>query len=246
MNLLAFDTATTATSVALARDGEEVREARDDPAPSQRPRHTSALLVLADGLLRDAGLRWADVERLAVGVGPGTFTGLRIGLASARAIAATRGLPLVGVSTAASLALGACADARAAGCTHIAAVIDARRGEVFAAVWPVAQDGVDAAAYFAHPASAVFAPRPMVALELAEILAELGGPALAAGDGAVKFRSVLQRSGTLIAGDGAPVHRVSARHHCRLARHLPDQAPADVSPDYLRAPDAQPPRPVTP
>ena len=244
MNLLAFDTATPATSVALAR-GSEVQEARDDPEAGERPRHTRALLPLADGLLRGAGLRWSDVGRIAVGVGPGTFTGLRIGLASARALASTRAIGLVGVSTAASLALGAWEQARASRCDHVAAVIDARRGEVFAAVWPLADAGVDAGAYLAHSASAVFAPRAMAPLELAEILAELGSCALAAGDGAVKFRSVLQRPGTVIAGDDAPVNRVSARYHCRLARHLPDQAPIDVSPDYLRAPDARP-LPVTP
>jgi tRNA threonylcarbamoyladenosine biosynthesis protein TsaB len=245
MRLLALDTATASTAVALDSGGT-CSEARDDPAGGGRPQHTSQLLPLADGLLRAAGLHWADLDRIAVGVGPGTFTGLRIGVATARAVASTRSIPLVGVSTAASLALGAWEQARAHGAGHLAAVIDARRGEVFAAVWPLAQDGVDVAAYLAHPASAIFAARAMAPQDLAEILAELATPALAAGEGAVKFRGVLERSGTLIAGDGDPVNRVSARHHCRLARYLPDSAPADVAPQYLRAPDAQIPRPVTP
>jgi hypothetical protein len=110
----------------------------------------------------------------------------------------------------------------------------------------MAPDGVDPAAYLAHPASAVFAPRAMAPNDLADVLAELGSRAWAAGDGAVAFRSVLQRSGAVIADDGAAVNRVSARHHCRLAAYLPDSAPGDVRPDYLRAPDAQLPRPVTP
>jgi tRNA threonylcarbamoyladenosine biosynthesis protein TsaB len=245
MTTLAFDTATAATTVALDLGDGRLSDARDDPDARARPRHTSELLPLADGLLRAAGLRWAALDRLAVGVGPGTFTGLRIGLATARAIASTRSLPLVGVSTAASLALGAWEEARAQGAGHLAAVIDARRGEVFAAVWPIASDGVDPAAYLAHSASAVFSPRPMSPTDLAEILAELATPALAAGDGAVKFRAVLQRSGTLIGPDDAPVNRVSARHHCRLARHLSDRAPRDVAPEYLRAPDAQIPRPIS-
>src|SRR5438270_483131 len=76
-------------------------------------------------------------DRIAVGVGPGTFTGLRIGLATARALAQARSIPLVGISTAASLALGAWAHARAEGCEAVLAVIDARRAEVFAAAWPV-------------------------------------------------------------------------------------------------------------
>jgi tRNA threonylcarbamoyladenosine biosynthesis protein TsaB len=244
--LLAFDTATPATTVALQTGDGPAREARDDPPEGMRPRHTSALLGLADGLLRDAGLGWADLTRIAVGVGPGTFTGLRIGLATARALAATRAIPLVGVSTAAALALGAWEQARERGADHVAAVIDARRGEVFAAVWPTAGDGVDPAGYLAHPASAVFPARAMTAVDLAEVLAELGGAVVAAGDGAVKFRSVLERGGTSIADDAAAVNRVSAVQICRLAPHLPDSAPQDVSPDYVRAPDAQLPRPVTP
>ena len=246
MRLLAFDTATPATTVALAVGPDDIREARDDPPRGMRPRHTSELLPLALRLLAAGGVGWSELDRVAVGVGPGTFTGLRIGLASARALAGALAVPLVGVSTAASLALGAWDEARARGCEHVAAVIDARRGEVFAAVWPMAGEGVNPAAYVAHPASAVFSPRAMAPTDLADVLAELGPGALAAGDGAVAFRDVLQRSGAVIADDDAGVNRVSARHHCRLAAYLPDSAPGDVRPDYLRAPDAQLPRPVTP
>ena len=246
MTLLALDTATRATTVALARPGAEVIEARDDPPAGARPRHTGELLPLAAGLLAQGGLRWSDVDRLAVGIGPGTFTGLRIGLASARALASTLELGLVAVSTLASLALGAWEQAARAHCDHLAAVIDARRGEVFTAVWPVADPHVDAAAYLAHPASAVFGPRAMTPADLADVLAELRGGALAAGDGALAFRGVLEHGGAVIADDGASVHRVSARHHCALAGHLPDSAPGEVLPAYLRAPDAKPPRLPTP
>jgi tRNA threonylcarbamoyladenosine biosynthesis protein TsaB len=245
MRLLALDTATSATTVALAVGPDRVCEARDDPPPGTRPRHTSELLPLAAALLAGESIGWSGLDRVAVGVGPGTFTGLRIGLASARALAGALRVPLVGVSTAASLALGAWDDARARGAEHVAAVIDARRGEVFAAVWPMARDRVDPAAYLAHPASAVFSPRAMTPKDLADVLAELGSGVLAAGDGAVAFRGVLQRCGAVIGDDGAAVNRVSARHHCRLAAYLPDSAPGDVRPDYLRAPDAQLPRPAT-
>ena len=136
MRILGFDTATRATAVALFAPDGLALEARDDPPPGERPRHTTRLLPLIVELLDAAGLGWDDLERVAVGVGPGTFTGLRIGIATARGLAVARGLPLVGVSTLESLALGgidAVTQGRiGADVDAVAAVLDARRGEVFA------------------------------------------------------------------------------------------------------------------
>ena len=109
MSVLAFDTATRATAVALVDPAGEARLARDDPDPGQRPAHTTRLMALiAELLAADGG--WSAVETIAVGTGPGTFTGLRIGIATALALSRARELPLVGVSTLASLALAADAD----------------------------------------------------------------------------------------------------------------------------------------
>ena len=107
VRILAFDTATRATTVALELADGELLEARDDPAPGERPRHAATLLPLADELLDRAGLGFADLELIAVGIGPGTFTGLRIGIATARALAQALSIPIVGVSTLQSLALNA-------------------------------------------------------------------------------------------------------------------------------------------
>lgn len=238
MTLLALDTATSATALALCRAGCEPLEARDDPPPGARPRHATHVLVLAAELLGESGQGWDALDRIAVGVGPGTFTGLRIGLATAQALAQARALPLVGVSTLASLALGAWPAARAEGCELVVSVIDARRGEVFAAAWEMnGEEGPEAR--LVDPGSPRIAPCAVAPTALAEQLSAAGGRAMAVGDGAIAFRADLERSGALVAGDGADLHRVSARHHCRLAAGLPDSAPGKVRPQYLRVPDAE-------
>ncbi|HEV7363752.1 MAG TPA: tRNA (adenosine(37)-N6)-threonylcarbamoyltransferase complex dimerization subunit type 1 TsaB, partial [Solirubrobacteraceae bacterium] len=128
--ILCFDTATPATVVAAARDPGHVVVRRHDPDAGARPAHATALLPLVDEALAAAGLNLADVQRLGVGTGPGSFTGLRIGLATARGLAQGLGLPLAPVSSLEALAAGASAEAgpdRA-----VLAVIDAGRGEGFA------------------------------------------------------------------------------------------------------------------
>jgi tRNA threonylcarbamoyladenosine biosynthesis protein TsaB len=217
--ILAFDTATPSTAVAVwAPDGPQV-ERRDDPAPGEWPRHAERLLALADEALREARVGWDDLERLAVGIGPGGFTGLRLGVSTARALAQGRGLPVVGVSSLEALAEPLNAPA-------VAAVIDARRGEVFAAAW---RDG----APLLEPAA--LAPEALVA--------RLQEGIVAVGDGAVRFREQLERAGAAVPADGSPAHRVSALAVARLAQ---GREPADrdaLLPDYRREPDAVPPKP---
>jgi tRNA threonylcarbamoyladenosine biosynthesis protein TsaB len=234
--ILALDTATRATAVAVAlSDG--FLERRDDPPAGARPGHAACALSLIVEALGDAGLSWDDVTRIAVGVGPGTFTGLRIGVATAQALADARGIPLVGVSTLQSLALlGAESDAA----ELVAAVIDARRGELFAAAWER-----DAVAWPASdPVLEPFAYRPEA---LADALGGLGRTVLAVGDGAVGFRQLLKGHNVRIPEDLSDLHRVSAIGHCRLGAAVgADVEPVDfrrpagdVVPAYLRLPDAE-------
>lgn len=120
--ILAFDTATPATVVGVAgAGGALLAERRHDPAPGARPGHATELLGLCAEALAEAGGDFAAVTRIAVGVGPGTFTGLRIGIATARALAQAGDAQLVAVSTPRAL-LRDGVDL---------AVLDARRGEAF-------------------------------------------------------------------------------------------------------------------
>lgn len=116
MLVLAFDTATDAATVALVRDGEVLGE-----------RGSRAVRVLGDvdELLAGAGLASEDVDGIVVGTGPGSFTGLRMGLVTARTLALALGVPVAGVST---------LDALAAGAPGAVPVIDGRRREVFTLV----------------------------------------------------------------------------------------------------------------
>jgi len=206
--ILGLDTATASTAVGLwAADGPEI-ERRDDPPLGARPAHAGRLLLLVEEVLAAAETDWDAVARIAVGVGPGSFTGLRLGIATARGLAQARDLPLVGVSSLAALAVGA-----------DLAVIDARRGEVFAA------------------APGVFGP---VALKPEELADRIRSGWVTVGDGAVRFREPLERAGAVIPADDAPQHRVSALQICRLGA---EGQPADrdaLLPDYRREPDAKP------
>ncbi len=248
MRILGFDTATRATAVAVldTEDDLEPVEVRDDPPPGVRPRHTTLLMTLIVETLQRARTSWSELDRIAVGVGPGTFTGLRIGVATARALGRAHDLPLVGVSTLESLAAGAvaapggpasqprsdCPSGLLAVSPRVLAVLDARRGEVFAAGW---RTGAGSGAL----GERVLAPRALAPGALAAAL-QAGGPAwLAVGDGAVEFREFLERSAIWIPADDSELHRVTAASHCRLAGGRCAVAPEEVSPEYLRIPDAE-------
>jgi tRNA threonylcarbamoyladenosine biosynthesis protein TsaB len=202
--ILGIDTATAATAVAV---WPPPLERRDDPAPGARPGHAARLLALVHEIVDD----WDAIERIAVGVGPGGFTGLRIGIATARALAQARDLPLVGVSSLEALA------APHAG--MVVAVIDARRGEVFAA------------------SLGAFEP---VAITPEALAARIAPGSLAVGDGAVRFREELERAGATVPADDSPAHRVSAVQVARLGAEREPAGRDALLPDYRREPDAKP------
>jgi tRNA threonylcarbamoyladenosine biosynthesis protein TsaB len=220
MNVLGIDTSTAASAACLLRaDGEPFEVV---PAPArlvEPPGHSRELMPAVAEVIDRAGLGFADVDAVAVGVGPGTFTGLRIGVATARALVHACGAALHAVSSLAALAAGLPGSLRLP-------VIDAKRGEVFAAL---------------HGETGELGPE-LVARpeELVERLGERAAGALAAGDGSIRFRAVLEASGVEVAPDGSELHVVRALHVCRLAASAPAAAPEAVFPNYLREPDAVP------
>ena len=217
--ILGLDTATPATAVAvLPADGEPV-ELRHEPAPGERPGHAAQLLPLAQRALDAVGATFADVRRIGVGVGPGTFTGLRIGVATARALAQATGAELAAVSTLEALAEAAGADG------SVLAVIDARRGEAFAAGYRRGQR--------------LTGPVAIAPDDLAALADPAHAPWLAVGDGAVRFRDRLEPA-VDVPVDASTLHRVSALAVCRLARAAPSVDRDALLPEYVRAPDAVP------
>jgi tRNA threonylcarbamoyladenosine biosynthesis protein TsaB len=222
VNLLGFDTSTPASSACLVRSDGQAFEVEPLPgALLRRPAHAAELLPAVDRVMEESGLGFGDLDAIAVGRGPGSYTGLRIGIATARALAGACGVPLRPVSSLAALAAGIEAQLRLA-------LIDAKRGEVFCALfadgelrWPP------------------FVDRPEAVVE--RLRAESVSP-MAAGDGSLRFAQLLEAAGVEVAPEGSRLHVVRALHLCRLAAEAPDAAPESVLPDYLRAPDAQPAR----
>jgi tRNA threonylcarbamoyladenosine biosynthesis protein TsaB len=197
MLIVAFDTATDVATSALVWDGEVLGELASRPM---------TVLEDVDALLRRGGVRDSQLEGIVVGTGPGSFTGLRMGLATARTLAFSLEIGLAGVST---------LDALAAGAPAATPVIDARRREIFALL---------------EGRPEVLAPR--------DLPVEPGRSYV--GDGAVRYRDVIEAAGGAVPPGGSELHMPRARFHAELAREfgLPDL----IQPMYLRVPDVDRPR----
>ncbi|MDQ3759585.1 MAG: tRNA (adenosine(37)-N6)-threonylcarbamoyltransferase complex dimerization subunit type 1 TsaB [Actinomycetota bacterium] len=216
--VLGFDTSTGLLTVAVTA-GEQVLEERAvEPDPSGRPRHARELLVAVEDVLSGSG-GWDGLGKIAVGLGPGTFTGLRIGIATARSLAQARGIPVVGISSLRALAANATA-------RRVLAVLDAKRTEAFAALYE--SDGRE-----------IWEPWVGSPQGLAKRVTKEAEPPLAIGDGAVRFREELEASGAEVPADEDSLHRLRARHVCLIATETAAGPLEQIKPTYLRRPDAE-------
>ncbi|HEX6709204.1 MAG TPA: tRNA (adenosine(37)-N6)-threonylcarbamoyltransferase complex dimerization subunit type 1 TsaB [Rubrobacter sp.] len=212
MLILALDASTPVTTVALARADEHGRQILSEVSVTARGA-SEALLPAVHDALDLAGEDLGSVERVLAGVGPGTFTGIRIAAATARALSAGTGVALSKNSTLAALA------APALSCSgDVLAVLDARRGQVFARRF--SENG---------PAPGIYCVRPE------ELVVE--GRPLLVGDGAVRYREALSSLGC-IPPDGSPLHRVTAAGHV-ISADLTPVGPEEIVPIYVREPDAE-------
>jgi tRNA threonylcarbamoyladenosine biosynthesis protein TsaB len=207
VKLLAVETALGACSVAVLEDEAILFHRFEEMARG----HAEALAPMVETALRESGLGFAALDRLAVTTGPGTFTGQRVGLAFMRGLRVALKRPLIGVTTLEAMA-AATQSARAA------AIHDAKRDEAYLLLW---SDG-----------EAVSEPAVMPFAEAVEKIRQHGACALA-GTGAVAAHQALGSAFTL-----TDIRQPDALWVARLARlrAAPDLAPAPL---YLRAPDAK-------
>ena len=209
MIVLALDTALGACAAAVMRDGA-ILAVRSEPMTRG---HQERLAPLVQELMAEAGLAFSAIDRVGVTVGPGSFTGLRVGLAFAKGLGLALDRPCIGVGTLEALA------ASDLGPGLTAAVIDAKRGQVYLQVF----DGV----------ASLMAPDVLPVETAAARLAELwrGGPARLVGPGAALLAGVISEAEVLerAAPDPAAL--------AQLAGLRPAGIP--VRPLYLRAPDAK-------
>ena len=212
--MLALDSSMAACSAAVWADGRIAARRRER---LQRG-HAEALVPMVAAALADAGVAAARLDAIAVTRGPGSFTGVRIGLAAARGFALALARPLIGLTTlevlAAAVDIAAVEGAGSA--LPVLAAIEARRGQVYAQLFPCGP------------------PAAAMSVEAAAALAG-GGPVRLAGDAAPRVAAAVGAGARMAEGDGRP--DAAAALPLALRRAPADSPPAPL---YLRAPDARP------
>lgn len=227
VKILGIDTALGACSVALL-DGDHVAA----HAHEQMQRgHAEALAPMAEAVMHASGNSFSDIERLAVTTGPGTFTGQRVGLAFARAMALALKIPVVGVTTLDAMAAQALSEENT---DWALAVCDAKRGEVYLGARASSGETLIAASIAGYEAAAK---------QVLETLRTYGNSLALAGTGAELLRALLGSEGRNL--HAAKVQQPDAIFVARLGANL-SASDAPPRPLYLRAPDAKLPQRAAP
>ena len=172
--ILAIDTATPATSLAITRGTRRKGEVLASLGLSSNVTHSRRLLTSIDWLMAEVEIGWDDLAGIGVSLGPGSFTGLRIGMATAKGLAMASGLSLIGVSTLDSLA------AKCITTSLICAVLDARKKEVYACFYRIDDNGK------------LIRESEIVAETPQELALQITEPVLMVGDGVVVYKDLFK------------------------------------------------------
>jgi tRNA threonylcarbamoyladenosine biosynthesis protein TsaB len=229
VNIVALETATETVAVAVRTAGGVQAEF----SLAGRRRHVEALVPALHHLLDQVGIDPGAVDAVAVDRGPGLFTGLRVGVATAKGLAQALGIGVVGLSSL-DVLQGAAVDLGHRG--HVLSVVDARRSEVFAVLRAVDGEGGDA--------TEIIAPRLFAPGELASALSDLGGvPVVAVGDGAQRYAGVLGAvpGVTCVLGGlrSPPADTLLTMALALLAEGVTPVPPQEIVPLYMREADAR-------
>jgi tRNA threonylcarbamoyl adenosine modification protein YeaZ len=223
MNILSLDTTMQACSAAVLRDAKGAADLFCSLELMERG-HAEAIMPMIEEVIGKAGIAYDALDRIAVTTGPGTFTGVRVGIATARGLALATGARMVGVTSLAVIAADVLADCDDRSDQTLAIATDARRGQLYFAM-------------FDRAGRALCDHMALSAQEAAGLLPS-SGDVLIAGSGAELLRSAAVATGrgpTIYAPDIQP----DAGRLAHMAIHRePDTAPP--GPLYLRAPDAKP------
>ncbi|HHD64250.1 MAG TPA: tRNA (adenosine(37)-N6)-threonylcarbamoyltransferase complex dimerization subunit type 1 TsaB [Desulfobulbaceae bacterium] len=219
--ILSIETSTGCGSIALTRGERLLAETTTQPEVT----HSRRLLGTVSWLMKAVAVEWSDLDGIGVSLGPGSFTGLRIGMAAAKGLAMAAGVPLFGVETLDALALSCSSVAE-----QICPVLDARKQEVYAAMYQPGEDGYP----LRLTGDQALAP---------ELLADsIDRPTVLAGP-AVAVYGELFRKNTLIRVVPAPLAHPRGLYvgllACRMLATGQNMDPATATPKYVRASEAE-------
>lgn len=243
MKVLGLDTSAVLASVAVVEEGELVVERAQDPNENQMGagvpgsgNHSASLLFLIESALRECNLPFADLTAIGVSIGPGSFTGLRVGLSVAKGLVYGSGVPLFGIRTLEAMAQRVPGQENEA---FICPIMDARKGQVYAALYQRA----------AHRYSAVMTDTldtlPKV---LERVNALVRADCIFLGEVTRAYGELIQRTmgarAKLTAGEGYPSTASAVARIAEERAKKGDPEPLrTLAPYYLRPPDAVPPKP---